>query len=76
VVGEDLARPGDSALCCSCPDKEHLPEVTVPLRLQAAILENLVKNVPLEFDFLFSKSHAEVISGKQEGGKHCPVLMS
>ncbi|XP_052533791.1 ectonucleoside triphosphate diphosphohydrolase 7 [Tympanuchus pallidicinctus] len=39
----------------------------LPERLQAAILENLVKNVPLEFDFLFSKSHAEVISGKQEG---------
>ncbi|XP_009877446.1 PREDICTED: ectonucleoside triphosphate diphosphohydrolase 7-like, partial [Apaloderma vittatum] len=34
---------------------------------QAAILEDLVRNVPLEFDFLFSKSHAEVISGKQEG---------
>ncbi|OXB67370.1 hypothetical protein ASZ78_010928 [Callipepla squamata] len=39
----------------------------LPERLQADILENLVKNVPLEFDFLFSKSHAEVISGKQEG---------
>ncbi|NXN42555.1 ENTP7 diphosphohydrolase, partial [Rhinoptilus africanus] len=36
-------------------------------RQQAAILEDLVRNVPLEFDFLFSKSHAEVISGKQEG---------
>ncbi|XP_056136181.1 ectonucleoside triphosphate diphosphohydrolase 7-like [Lampris incognitus] len=34
---------------------------------QAAILEDLVTNVPLEFDFLFSHSHAEVISGKQEG---------
>ncbi|NWV75843.1 ENTP7 diphosphohydrolase, partial [Dasyornis broadbenti] len=34
---------------------------------QAAILDDLVRNVPLEFDFLFSKSHAEVISGKQEG---------
>ena len=38
-----------------------------PCRQQAAILEDLVRNVPLEFDFLFSKSHAEVISGKQEG---------
>lgn len=34
---------------------------------QAAILEDLVTDVPLEFDFLFSSSHAEVISGKQEG---------
>ncbi|XP_061856982.1 ectonucleoside triphosphate diphosphohydrolase 7 isoform X2 [Colius striatus] len=39
----------------------------LPERQQAAILEDLVQNVPLEFDFLFSKSHAEVISGKQEG---------
>ncbi|NWY00340.1 ENTP7 diphosphohydrolase, partial [Nothoprocta ornata] len=39
----------------------------LPDRSQAAILEDLVTNVPLEFDFLFSKSHAEVISGKQEG---------
>ncbi|XP_020658700.1 ectonucleoside triphosphate diphosphohydrolase 7 [Pogona vitticeps] len=34
---------------------------------QAALLEDLVRDVPLEFDFLFSESHAEVISGKQEG---------
>ena len=34
---------------------------------QAAILEDIVTDVPLEFDFLFSESHAEVISGKQEG---------
>ncbi|KAM9314289.1 ectonucleoside triphosphate diphosphohydrolase 7-like [Pholidichthys leucotaenia] len=34
---------------------------------QADILEDLVTDVPLEFDFLFSRSHAEVISGKQEG---------
>ncbi|NWU95638.1 ENTP7 diphosphohydrolase, partial [Upupa epops] len=39
----------------------------LPEGQQAAILEDLVRNVPLEFDFLFSKSHAEVISGKQEG---------
>lgn len=38
-----------------------------PCRQQAAILEDLVRNVPQEFDFLFSTSHAEVISGKQEG---------
>lgn len=34
---------------------------------QTAILEDLVTDIPLEFDFLFSHSHAEVISGKQEG---------
>ncbi|NXD67837.1 ENTP7 diphosphohydrolase, partial [Eolophus roseicapillus] len=39
----------------------------LPERQQAAILEDLVRNVPQEFNFLFSKSHAEVISGKQEG---------
>ncbi|XP_070684610.1 ectonucleoside triphosphate diphosphohydrolase 7-like [Pempheris klunzingeri] len=39
----------------------------LPESLQAAILEDLVTDVPLEFDFLFSRSHAEVISGKQEG---------
>lgn len=41
---------------------------------QAAILEDLVTDVPLEFDFLFSRSHAEVISGKQEGETICLVL--
>ncbi|XP_068177916.1 ectonucleoside triphosphate diphosphohydrolase 7-like [Antennarius striatus] len=39
----------------------------LPDSQQAAILEDLVTDVPLEFDFLFSRSHAEVISGKQEG---------
>lgn len=34
---------------------------------QADIIEDLVTDVPLEFDFLFSRSHVEVISGKQEG---------
>ncbi|XP_061770860.1 ectonucleoside triphosphate diphosphohydrolase 7-like [Nerophis ophidion] len=39
----------------------------LPDSRQAAILEDLVTDVPLDFDFLFSRSHAEVISGKQEG---------
>ncbi|CAL8353119.1 unnamed protein product [Boreogadus saida] len=39
----------------------------LPDSQQAAILEDLVTDVPMEFDFLFSHSHAEVISGKQEG---------
>ncbi|XP_072319140.1 ectonucleoside triphosphate diphosphohydrolase 7-like [Eucyclogobius newberryi] len=39
----------------------------LPETEQAAILEDIVSDVPLEFDFLFSESHAEVISGKQEG---------
>lgn len=34
---------------------------------QVAILEDLARDVPAEFDFLFSSSQAEVISGKQEG---------
>ncbi|XP_054460088.1 ectonucleoside triphosphate diphosphohydrolase 7-like isoform X1 [Anoplopoma fimbria] len=39
----------------------------LPESQQVDILEDLVTDVPLEFDFLFSSSHAEVISGKQEG---------
>ncbi|XP_053165776.1 ectonucleoside triphosphate diphosphohydrolase 7 [Hemicordylus capensis] len=39
----------------------------LPEGQQTAILEDLVRDVPLEFDFLFSASQAEVISGKQEG---------
>ncbi|KAF7647827.1 hypothetical protein LDENG_00165930, partial [Lucifuga dentata] len=39
----------------------------LPDSQQAAILDDLVADVPQEFDFLFSQSHAEVISGKQEG---------
>ncbi|XP_007907283.1 ectonucleoside triphosphate diphosphohydrolase 4 isoform X2 [Callorhinchus milii] len=39
----------------------------LPDSQQQAILRNLYTDVPLEFDFLFSDSHAEVISGKQEG---------
>lgn len=34
-----------------------------------------MRNVPLEFDFLFSKSHAEVISGKQEGRSFLKTLL-
>ncbi|XP_070771475.1 ectonucleoside triphosphate diphosphohydrolase 7-like [Enoplosus armatus] len=39
----------------------------LPEGQQVDILEDLVTDVPLGFDFLFSRSHAEVISGKQEG---------
>ncbi|KAK1886383.1 Ectonucleoside triphosphate diphosphohydrolase 7 [Dissostichus eleginoides] len=38
----------------------------LPDSQQTAILEDLITDVPLDFDFLFSSSHAEVISGKQE----------
>ncbi|XP_063304578.1 ectonucleoside triphosphate diphosphohydrolase 4 isoform X1 [Pelobates fuscus] len=34
---------------------------------QEAILEDLRTDIPVHYDFLFSDSHAEVISGKQEG---------
>lgn len=61
-----------SSPCCFCGEQlSGAPPAPDPLlcpgRQQAAILEDLVQNIPLEFDFLFSKSHAEVISGKQEG---------
>lgn len=37
------------------------------LSQQEAILEDLRTDVPVHFNFLFSDSHVEVISGKQEG---------
>uniref|UniRef100_A0A8C5RKA4 Ectonucleoside triphosphate diphosphohydrolase 7 n=1 Tax=Laticauda laticaudata TaxID=8630 RepID=A0A8C5RKA4_LATLA len=39
----------------------------LPDKQQEAILKDLVRDIPLEYDFLFSESQAEVISGKQEG---------
>ncbi|XP_069756298.1 ectonucleoside triphosphate diphosphohydrolase 4-like isoform X2 [Narcine bancroftii] len=39
----------------------------LPESQQETILQDLYNKVPVEFDFLFSESHAEVISGKQEG---------
>ncbi|XP_068777109.1 ectonucleoside triphosphate diphosphohydrolase 4 isoform X4 [Struthio camelus] len=39
----------------------------LPESQQKAILEDLLTDIPVHFDFLFSDSHAEVISGKQEG---------
>lgn len=34
---------------------------------QEALLEDLRTDIPVHFNFLFSDSHVEVISGKQEG---------
>ena len=34
---------------------------------QEAILNSLRVDIPMKFDFLFAKTHAEVISGRQEG---------
>ncbi|XP_021037206.1 ectonucleoside triphosphate diphosphohydrolase 4 isoform X1 [Mus caroli] len=39
----------------------------LPESQQKAILEDLLTDIPVHYDFLFSDSHAEVISGKQEG---------
>ncbi|XP_025899350.1 ectonucleoside triphosphate diphosphohydrolase 4 isoform X1 [Nothoprocta perdicaria] len=39
----------------------------LPESQQKAILGDLLTDIPVHFDFLFSDSHAEVISGKQEG---------
>ncbi|KAM3912819.1 ectonucleoside triphosphate diphosphohydrolase 7 isoform 1-T2 [Leptodactylus fuscus] len=39
----------------------------LPESQQTAILQDLVRDIPQDFDFLFSEAHAEVISGKQEG---------
>ncbi len=37
------------------------------LSQQEALLEDLRTDIPVHFNFLFSDSHVEVISGKQEG---------
>ena len=34
---------------------------------QRAILDDLMADIPLDFDFLLSERHAEVITGKEEG---------
>ncbi|KAM8885717.1 ectonucleoside triphosphate diphosphohydrolase 4 isoform 2-T2 [Spinachia spinachia] len=39
----------------------------LPESQQEALLEDLRTDVPVHFNFLFSDSHVEVISGKQEG---------
>ncbi|CAL8342812.1 unnamed protein product [Lota lota] len=39
----------------------------LPESQQEAILEDLRTDIPVQFNFLFSDSHVEVISGKQEG---------
>ncbi|XP_054628848.1 ectonucleoside triphosphate diphosphohydrolase 4 isoform X2 [Dunckerocampus dactyliophorus] len=39
----------------------------LPDSQQEAILEDLRTDIPVHFNFLFSDSHVEVISGKQEG---------
>ncbi|XP_061836508.1 ectonucleoside triphosphate diphosphohydrolase 4 isoform X1 [Nerophis lumbriciformis] len=39
----------------------------LPVSQQEAILEDLRTDIPVHFNFLFSDSHVEVISGKQEG---------
>ncbi|XP_061583779.1 ectonucleoside triphosphate diphosphohydrolase 7-like [Cololabis saira] len=73
----DYLQPLLSFAAAYVPKKKHKETplyilCTAGMRLlpesqQAAILDDLVTDVPLEFDFLFSRSHAEVISGKQEG---------
>uniref|UniRef100_A0AAX7SIT6 Ectonucleoside triphosphate diphosphohydrolase 4 n=1 Tax=Astatotilapia calliptera TaxID=8154 RepID=A0AAX7SIT6_ASTCA len=39
----------------------------LPENQQEALLEDLRTDIPVHFNFLFSDSHVEVISGKQEG---------
>uniref|UniRef100_A0A1A8KGI3 nucleoside-triphosphate phosphatase n=1 Tax=Nothobranchius kuhntae TaxID=321403 RepID=A0A1A8KGI3_NOTKU len=39
----------------------------LPENQQEALLEDLRTDIPVDFNFLFSDSHVEVISGKQEG---------
>lgn len=39
----------------------------LPESQQEALLEDLRTDIPVDFNFLFSDSHVEVISGKQEG---------
>lgn len=46
--------------------QHYLPD----LSQQEALLEDLRTDIPVHFNFLFSDSHVEVISGKQEGKKN------
>ncbi|CAN9513365.1 unnamed protein product [Ophioblennius macclurei] len=39
----------------------------LPVSQQEALLEDLRTDIPVHFNFLFSDSHVEVITGKQEG---------
>ncbi|MGH0116684.1 UNVERIFIED_CONTAM: hypothetical protein FKN15_021232, partial [Acipenser sinensis] len=73
----DYLQPLLSFAADHIPKKKHKETLlyilcTAGMRLlpesqQMAILEDLNTDIPLQFDFLFSSSHAEVISGKQEG---------
>ncbi|MGH0140350.1 UNVERIFIED_CONTAM: hypothetical protein FKN15_048100 [Acipenser sinensis] len=73
----DYLQPLLSFAADHIPKKKHKETLlyilcTAGMRLlpesqQVAILEDLNTDIPLQFDFLFSSSHAEVISGKQEG---------
>ena len=50
----------------NCTTHELISFVTFR-REQEAILNDLRTDINLEFEFLFSPTHVEVISGKQEG---------
>lgn len=77
ALASDYLHPLLSFAAAHVPKSQHKETplyilCTAGMRLlpdsqQADILEDLVTDVPREFDFLFSRSHAEVISGKQEG---------
>ncbi|MEE6521748.1 hypothetical protein FKM82_020053 [Ascaphus truei] len=45
----------------------HILTAVLYYSQQEAILEDLRTDIPVHYDFLFSDSHVEVISGKQEG---------
>uniref|UniRef100_A0A3B4B568 nucleoside-triphosphate phosphatase n=1 Tax=Periophthalmus magnuspinnatus TaxID=409849 RepID=A0A3B4B568_9GOBI len=74
TAASDYLQPLLSFAAAHVPKNKHKETplyilCTAGMRLleQVAILEDIVSDIPLEFDFLFSESHAEVISGKQEG---------
>ena len=52
---------------CVNIDGVTLISCSVLLSQQEALLEDLRTDIPVHFNFLFSDSHVEVISGKQEG---------
>lgn len=56
---------------CKLETKQDTDGLIVPpdFSQQEALLEDLRTDIPVHFNFLFSDSHVEVISGKQEG-KH------
>ncbi len=57
-------------LAACCGTAAACAKIVFVCSQQEALLEDLRTDIPVNFNFLFSDSHVEVISGKQEGKTH------